>query len=136
MRNFKVEILLILLLPVSCIVRGNNGGNGDKNPILQGYVSDASSRKPVKGVTISVTSIKDKIEKSFTTDDKGNFIVPQLPSGEVTIILEKKGYKTFRREKVFLKEGMQIKLNFDMSNEETVDDDTNVFHPLLRMMEW
>lgn len=132
MGNYKVAILLIVLFPLSCIVRGNNG---EKNPIIQGSVSDALSKKPVKGVTISFTSTKDKVEKLFITDDNGNFIVPQLPAGEVTIILEKKGYKTFRREKLVLKEGMQVKLNFDISNEETPDDN-KVFHPLLRMMEW
>ncbi|MEP7256809.1 MAG: carboxypeptidase-like regulatory domain-containing protein [Flavitalea sp.] len=134
MSNYKVALLLIVLFPLSCIVRGNNGGNGEKNPIILGFVSDALSRKPVKGVTISFTSTKDKVEK-FVTDANGNFSVPQLPAGEVTIILEKKGYKTYRREKLLLKEGMQVKLNFDISNDETADDN-KVFHPLLRMMEW
>jgi hypothetical protein len=52
----------------------------------------------------------------------------------VTIVLEKKGYKTYRREKVVVKEGMQVKLKFDISNEQETHDN-NLFHPLLRMME-
>lgn len=135
MKSFKVAIFLFVILPLSCIVRGNEKNEGANDPILLGNVSDATSRKPVKGVTISVTSTKDNIGKSFTTDAQGNFAIPTLPAGEVTIVLEKKGYKTYRREKVVLKEGIQIKLNFDIRNEE-VADDNNVFHPLLRMMEW
>ena len=54
-----------------------------------------------------------------------------LPAGEVTIQLEKKGYKTYRREKVILKEGMQIKLNFDISNLKE-EEDNDLFHPLLQ----
>lgn len=102
--------------------------------MLTGSVSDALSRKPVKGVTISVTSSKDRIEKLVTTDASGKFVFPKLPAGEVTIVLEKKGYKTYRREKVILKEGMQVKLNFDISNDVETEDN-NLFHPLLRMME-
>jgi len=91
------------------------------------------SKKPVKGVTVYVTA-KDGT-KLITTDASGKFIIPKLPPGEVTIQLEKKGYKTYRREKVMLKEGMQIKLNFDMSNIKEDEDNNDLFHPLLRMIE-
>jgi len=45
--------------------------------------------------------------------------------------LEKKGYKTYKREGVLLKEGMII--NFNMDNLE--QDDNAAFHPLQRMMD-
>ena len=34
-----------------------------------------------------------------------------------------------------LKEGMQIKLNFDMNNIKEDEDNNDLFHPLLRMIE-
>jgi hypothetical protein len=58
-----------------------------------------------------------------------------MPVGEVVIILEKKGYKTCRREGVIIKEGVALKLNFDIVNVSTEDDDGDVFHPLMRMVE-
>ena len=125
-------VLVFGLLSLSNCVMANQDGSGD--PVLTGSVSDAASKKPVKGVTIYVTSSKDCIEKLVTTDASGKFIFPKLPAGEVTIILEKKGYKTYRREKVILKEGMQVKLNFDISND-IQSEDNNLFHPLLRMMQ-
>lgn len=131
MQRLKIIVLLFGMLPLSNCVLANQDGDGTKDPVLYGSVSDAFSKKPVKGVTISITSSKDRIGKFFTTDAYGKFIIPKLPAGEVTIILEKKGYKTYRREKVILKEGMEIKLNFDIKEYE----ENNLFHPLLRMME-
>jgi hypothetical protein len=133
MQRLKIFVLLFTLLPLSNCVLANQDGDGTKEPAISGSVSDASSRKPVKGVTVSVTA-KDGV-KLITTDEKGQFIIPKLPAGEVTIILEKKGYKTYRREKVVLKEGMQIKLNFDISNLKEENEDNDLFHPLLRMIE-
>lgn len=132
MHSIKLIVLVFGLLSLSNCVMANQEGTGD--PVLTGSVSDASSKKPVKGVTILVTSSKDRIEKLVTTDASGKFVFPKLPAGEVTIVLEKKGYKTYRREKVILKEGMQVKLNFDISND-AEPEDNNLFHPLLRMME-
>jgi hypothetical protein len=134
MQRFKILVLLFGLLPLSNCVLANQDGDGTNDPVLSGSVSDAFSKKPVKGVTISIKSSKDKVEKFFTTDDAGNFIIPKMPTGEVTIVLEKKGYKTYRREKLIIKEGMQVKLKFDLSNEKKAEDN-NLFHPLLRMME-
>ena len=48
--------------------------------------------------------------------------------GEVTIILEKKGYKTYRKEGVVIREGVTLKLSFDIEEEEE-----GGFHPLLRL---
>src|SRR5690606_34041019 len=101
--------------------------------VISGSVSDAVSRKPVKGVTISVRSSDNRLERSFTTDAQGNFIIPRLPAGEVTLVLEKKGYKTFRKEKIVLKEGKQVKLQLDLRNLQ--QEEFNLFQPLLRMME-
>ena len=131
MQRLKLFTLLLALLPLSNCVFANQDGDGTKDPALSGSVSDASSKKPVKGVTVSVLA-KDGIEK-LETDASGRFIIPKLPAGEVTIVLEKKGYKTYRREKVIVKEGTQMKLNFDLSNLKQEED--NLFHPLFRMIE-
>lgn len=134
MRGLKFLLIVCFFLPLSVLAGGPIDGNkdGKTEPVLQGYVADGYTKKPVKGVTISVKSSRG--DKEFTTDANGSFKIPQLPSGEVTIVLEKKGYKTYRREGVLLKEGISIKLNFDMYSED-VADENEVFHPLLRMMD-
>jgi hypothetical protein len=141
MRGKKRLLFLAALLPLSLLTKANGldekEGYGKNDPILQGSVADASTKKPVQGVTISISSSKGHEKKEVTTDAAGNFKVPQMPAGEVIIVLEKKGYKTTRREGIIIKEGVSLKLNFDISNCKAYDEDdeSDVFHPIMRMME-
>ena len=138
MRGSKKLLFLTALLPLALLTKANTIDDGKAEPVLQGYVSDAVTKKPVQGVTISIsTKGQEKSDKKeLTTDAYGNFKIPQLPNGEVVIILEKKGYKTCRREGVVIKEGVSLKLNFDIVNMTANDDDeSGVFHPLMRMVE-
>ena len=136
MRGKKSYLLLAALLPLSLLTKanGDNGARKSTEPVLQGCVADANTKKPVQGVTVSISTSKGKEMKEFTTDASGNFKVPQMPVGEVIIILEKKGYKTTRREGVIIKEGVSLKMSFDITNLPT-DDESDVFHPFFRMME-
>src|SRR5687768_17914172 len=104
MRGSKVLLLLAVALPLSLLTRANGGakGEGKSEPALIGSVSDASSKKPVSGVTVSISGTKGQDRKEFTTDAAGNFKVPQMPAGEVVIVLEKKGYKSTRKEGIII----------------------------------
>ncbi|AXY77732.1 carboxypeptidase regulatory-like domain-containing protein [Paraflavitalea soli] len=138
MRGKKKILLLLAILPLALLTKANNGNNGSDDrgkpePAISGLVSETGTKKPVQGVTISISGKGQDKKELFTTDAAGNFKVPQMPAGELIIILEKKGYKTFRKEGVTLKEGVPLKLNFDISNE-GADDESDVFHPL-RMMD-
>jgi hypothetical protein len=135
MRGNKKFLLLMAMLPLALLTKANNGNDerGKPEPAISGLVSESGSKKPVQGVTVSISGKGQEKRELFTTDATGNFKVPQMPAGELIIILEKKGYKTFRKEGVTLKEGVPLKLNFDISNE-GADDESDVFHPL-RMMD-
>ncbi len=134
MRGKKKLLLLAAILPLALLTKANNGNDrGKPEPAISGMVSESGSKKPVQGVTVSITAGKGQDKKEFTTDATGNFKVPQMPAGDLIIILEKKGYKTFRKEGVTLKEGVPLKLNFDIINDGG-DDESDVFHPL-RMMD-
>lgn len=132
MRIPKKLLVILTVLPLAFAAKANHGKDGKAEPALTGSVSDAVTKKPLKGVTISITSSKMQGEKEFVTDASGSFKASQIPAGEVTIVLEKKGYKTYRREGVVLKQGTNMKLSFDIKSE---DEDGEVFHPLLRMIE-
>jgi hypothetical protein len=136
MRGKKTYLLLAVLLPLSLLTKanGDNGNRKSTEPVLHGCVADATTKKPVQGVTISISTSKGQEKKEFTTDASGNFKVPQMPVGEVIIILEKKGYKTTRREGIVIKEGVSLKMSFDIINIH-LEDESDVFHPFLRMME-
>lgn len=136
MRGKKNYLLLAALIPLSLLTKanGDNGVRKSTEPVLQGCVADASTKKPVQGVTVSISTSKGQDKKEFTTDAAGNFKVPQMPVGGVIIILEKKGYKTTRREGIIIKEGVSLKMNFDITNIPQ-EDESDVFHPFFRMME-
>jgi len=101
------------------------------DPSINGSVSDAESKKPVQGVTVSISGKGQDKKETLTTDASGNFKTNLLTPGEVTITLEKKGYRTYRKEGVMIKEGVTLRINLDIE----ANDDSGVFHPLLRMME-
>ena len=136
MRGKKNYLLLAALLPLSLLAKanGDNGNRKSTDPAIQGCVADASTKKPGQGVTVFISTPKGQEKKEFTTDASGNFKIPQMPVGEVIIVLEKKGYKTTRREGVIIKEGVSLKMNFDITNMQ-LEDESDVFHPFLRMME-
>src|SRR5262245_28576460 len=132
MRGIKSYLLLTALLPLSLFAKanGDNGSRKSTEPVLQGCVADANTKKPVQGVTIHISNLKGQDKKEFTTDAAGVFKVSQMPIGEVIIVLEKKGYKTTRREGIIIKEGVSLKMNFDITNMQ-LEDESDVFHPFL-----
>lgn len=91
-----VAIVSLMLGATGVIASPGDGGN---DPVLVGSVSDAVSKKPLKGVSICIRTANDKTCKSFVTDASGKFSIPKLPSGEVTIVLEKKATKHFVKKK-------------------------------------
>ena len=59
--------------------------------------------------------------------------LPGMPRGQVTMILEKKGYKTYRKDGLRLKQGMVIIISPETEDPEVEEGD--VFHPLRRMID-
>lgn len=129
MRLPKHLLLLAFSLPVVIFANANTGKN---EGVVQGQVTDAVTKKPIAGVTVSMTASKTTGEKEVTTDSDGNFRISKLNGGDLTLVFEKKGYKVHRRELVNTKDGMVYKVVLDMIPLEENDDD-DYAHPLLRM---
>lgn len=132
------KLFLACLLTTSFVwAQANKGlaGAGDKKggePTINGYVSHADSKKPVLGVVVSITGKGVDKKETLVTDSAGNFKAINISSGEVTIILEKRGFRTLRKEGILIKEGVTLKLNLDLEEE---DDNEGISHPLLRMID-
>ena len=135
MRSPKKLLLIALFIAPAMWASANSDGPGKDerkgDPSINGSVSDAESKKPVPGVTVSISGKGQEKKETLITDASGNFKTNLLAPGEVTIILEKKGYRTYRKEGVMTKEGVTLRINLDIEE----NDDSGVFHPLLRMME-
>ena len=133
MRASKKLLLMALFIVPAIWAHANTDEPKDEkkgDPSINGSVSDAESKKPVQGVTVSISGKGQDKKETLTTDASGNFKSTLAP-GEVTITLEKKGYRTYRKEGVMIKEGVTLRINLDIEE----NDDSGVFHPLLRMME-
>lgn len=126
--------LLPFLFTAQLAFATGGGGNDDKKSSeasLNGTVADADTKKPVQGVTVLI-SAKGQDKKELSTDVSGNFKLIPFIAGEITIVFEKKGYRTIRKEGVQLKEGATLQLRMDM---ESTDDEEGFFYPLIRMLE-
>lgn len=136
MRRAKHLLWLCFFLPISHWAMAGNtlGAEGQSRPefSINGFVTDASSKKPVQGVTVSISNDNLKEKREYKTDAAGNFKARSLPSGGVTIVLEKKGYKTVRKEGVMIREGETLRLDLDIDPDNNAEE---VFHPFLRVME-
>lgn len=137
----KLFIPLLLLCILSACVqsaKADTGGNGKDNKKsvdgpVQGYVTDAVTKKPVTGVTVSVSSKKNQQGKEVQSDDCGYFHFSKVPPGEVTLMFEKKGYKVSKRD-VSAKEGGVAKVSVAV---EPLDEDggNESWHPLLKLFD-
>lgn len=130
MRQTKQLFLAVSLFSFSAVAFANNEKTNPTEPVILGSVINASTKKPLKGVTVLIKSAKG--ENLVESDECGNFKIPVV-KGEVVIVLEKKGFKTFRSKKLCFTEGVLNKINFDLSTSSTEDSD--IFHPLSRMMD-
>ena len=137
MRKQKRWLLLLLVLPLALCSRANaiNGNNGKIEGILHGYVTDAVTKKPLPGVTVSAMVPGTNNSREVTTDADGYFRFAQLPASQVTVLFDKKGYQSAKRPNITVKEKTSVKLNVEFLPEVLGSDSDNSEYPLLRLMQ-
>ncbi len=134
----KKWLLLLLVVPLAFCARANgNTGSGKIEGVLHGYVTDAITKKPLSGVTVSALVPGTNSSKEVTTDADGYFRFAQLPASQVTVQFDKKGYQSAKRPNITVKEKTAVKLNIEFLPEEmdSDSDNSNAEYPLLRMMQ-
>ena len=137
MGTLKKWLCLLLLLPLTLVLKANTG-SGKVEGILHGYVTDAVTKKPISGVTVLATvpgSNNTKDMKEVTTDADGYFTFAQLPASTVTIQFDKKGYQSYKRPNVTVKEKTAIKLNVEFAPEDDASDNDDSEYPILKMLQ-
>ncbi|HUW22756.1 MAG TPA: carboxypeptidase-like regulatory domain-containing protein [bacterium] len=85
---------------------------------VYGKVIDKETKKPVEGVTITITALKHVTEASpqvwavtATTDNLGNYSLPELEPGNYAITVTKPGYFAYSLSELVVKEKKMKKLN-------------------------
>jgi hypothetical protein len=123
MQKFILSTVCMLLMVV---VSHAANGNGSETGSVQGTIIDAETKKPVANVTFTAAIHKSSYQKEFVTDEKGNFKISNMPVGEHTIVIDNKIYKSAKKEGVLIRDGLVIKLNFEVKEEEPED-----YHPFM-----
>jgi hypothetical protein len=132
MKKIKIALMFALLGPFALHAKGTDG----KSEIcLHGYVTDAITKKPVSGVLVSAIIPGLNVSKEVTTDADGYFSFTQLCGAQVNIQFEKKGYQSFKKSNVAVKEKAAVKVNIEFSPENISGNTDENEYPLLRMLE-
>lgn len=134
MRKLTKWLLLLLILPLALCVKANTG-NGKVEGVLHGYVTDAATKKPLSGVTVSALIPGTNNSREVTTNADGYYRFSQLPAAQVTVQFDKKGYQSCKRPNITVKEKTSVKLNVEFLPEVLGSDSDNSEYPLLRMMQ-
>ena len=131
MGTYKKLLLALLIIPLALNVKGETG---KVEGILHGYVTDAITKKPLCGVIVSAIVPGTNSLKEVLTDADGYFRFVQLPASEVTVQFDKKGYQSFKRQNISVKEKSSVKLNVEFTPNDTEAGADNTEYPVLGLM--
>lgn len=132
MSILKKISLLLLILPFALYAKA---GTGKRDGVLNGYVTDAVTKKPLSGVVVSATVPGSGSATEVLTDADGYFRFAQLPGSQVTVSFDKKGYQPTKRPNVNVGEKGPIKLNIEFQPEEGDPESDNSEFPILRLLQ-
>lgn len=138
MRKLEKWLLLLLIFPLAICAKANTG-NGKVEGVLHGYVTDAVTKKPLPGVTVSALVPGTNSSREVTTNADGYYRFVQLPAAQVTVQFDKKGYQSYKRPNITVKEKTSVKLNVEFLPEalgsDSDSDIDNSEYPLMRLMQ-
>ncbi|HTI07709.1 MAG TPA: carboxypeptidase-like regulatory domain-containing protein [Puia sp.] len=132
MGNLSKLLFFLLVFPLALWARADSG---KIEGILHGYVTDAVTKKPLPGVTVSAMVPGTNNSKEVMTDADGYFRFAQLPASQVTVHFDKKGYQSYKRPNVTVKERTSVKLNVEFLPEDLGTDSENAEYPILRLLQ-
>jgi hypothetical protein len=130
-KNAKKLLLLLLIVPLVFLANANTGRS--ESP-LQGYVTDAVTKKPVSGVVVSASAPGANASREVMTDADGYFSFVQLPLTQLTLQFDKKGYQPCKKAGVVIKEKTYLKINIEFLQEDVVAENGDSEYPLQRML--
>ncbi|MFB0526772.1 MAG: carboxypeptidase-like regulatory domain-containing protein [bacterium] len=85
---------------------------------VYGKVIDKETRKPIEGTTITITALQQVTEASptvwavtATTDDSGNYSLPELDPGNYAVTVTSPGYFAYSLSELVVKQGKMKKLD-------------------------
>ncbi|MCK4358665.1 MAG: TonB-dependent receptor [Candidatus Cloacimonetes bacterium] len=103
----KLSKLLLTILLLFTIV--TNLLSAEKIGGLSGWITDKETKKPITGVAVMV---EDSIR--YISDEKGRYIIHNIPIGSYQITFNRLGYKTQTKTNIFVKPNRNTILNVSL----------------------
>ncbi|HXD79342.1 MAG TPA: carboxypeptidase-like regulatory domain-containing protein [Puia sp.] len=134
MGTLKKLFIFSLLVPFAFCAKADTG---KREGVLNGYVTDAITKKPLPGVTVSASVPGSNSTKEVLTDADGYFQFSRLPGCQVNITFDKKGYQSYKRPNIIVGEKGTIKLNIEFQPQQGMDpsESDNSEFPILRLLQ-
>jgi hypothetical protein len=132
MSTNKKLLFFLLIFPWALFAKA---GTGKLEGVLHGYVMDAVTKKPLPGVIVSAIVPGTNSLKEVLTDADGYFRFAQLPAVQVTVQFDKKGYQSYKRPNITIKEKTSVKLNVEFLPDDMGSNYENGEYPILRLLE-
>ena len=92
MRRTSYLITLLFTLSLTILLSCRAGAQSD-NSSLSGSVTDASGAL-LPNARVTATNTATKADRAVTTNESGNFNMPDVPSGNYTVKVEQKGFQS------------------------------------------
>jgi hypothetical protein len=128
----KKLLFLLLLFPLALCAKARTG---KAEGVLNGYVTDAVTKKPLCGVMVFASIPGSGDLREAITDSAGYFSFLEIPATQVTVEFNKKGYRSFKRPNVTIKEKASVKLNVEfLPSQEELNSATSEF-PVLHLLD-
>ena len=98
----KIGVLLMLLFCFSINIQSQSFG-------IKGIITDETNI-PLEMVSVALLSLKDNAFLSYTTtDEKGMFLLNDIPKDTIVLQLDLLGFKTFSKKLIYKKELIDLK---------------------------
>lgn len=82
---------------------------------ISGTIKDEQTKRPLTEAVVTLKSGVLEGQKFAVTDTVGHYKINNLPSGNYSISFEMEGYQKFSQEKILLKEGASLIINYEMA---------------------
>src|SRR5690349_1566944 len=107
--RYKLHYLLFLFVLVAALPSQAFGQQGT----ILGTVTDPSGAV-VTGATVTVTSVETGLAKTTTTNESGQYLLPDLAIGHYSVKATASGFKGVEQKDVKLAVGDRLRLDFQM----------------------
>lgn len=99
-----------VLVSLACAVVASPVGAQTTTGVVAGTVRD-SAGAVMPGVTVTITDLGTNARSEAVSDERGAFLVPQLPPGTYRIEAGLQGFKTFSRTNIALAVQQQVRID-------------------------